>query len=588
MSGVHALRFVIVCFLAMSFAAGCAIPVVQLEPTVTLSPILPSTTPTEIVQTATPTVTPEPTPLPEHRIGVRVVDGLGEFYNRLTSERFIPRGNNYIRLAAQVGFNGETFVYHSTFNVDHYDRKQADDALNKMHADGYNVVRIFVQGSCRTACIGDLAGGLNAEYLKNVADFLRLAKDHEIYVIVTTDAEPGTPYYFKLLDSTWSENFGGTNSAYLRGGGVLVGREFWKDLVEGLIAQGAPLDAVLAYQLRNEFFFETNAGPFTLSSGTVDTANGKTYDLTSAEERQRMMDENLNFWIDQIRAAILELDPTALVTVGFFPPDAPNPWDSAPRYIRTYPAVWQSTIDFIDFHPYPGGYSLDKLVENFGMGSTEEKPVIMGEFGMARSAATKIEKAARVLHDWQVESCKYGFDGWLLWTWDSVEQGDFYNALAGSGQINEVLAPVNRPDPCQPGDFPFFENNLALNKPVRASRSLESNPASQAVNGTSNDWWGAGDFAPQWIEIDLGEPMTVGLIRLVTSQSPAGLTRHQLWAGSARDSLSLVHTFEGNTYDLQTLEFAPETALENVRYIRVLTKQSPSWISWREIEVLTP
>jgi hypothetical protein len=28
--------------------------------------------------------------------------------------------------------------------------------------------------------------------------------------------------------------------------------------------------------------------------------------------------------------------------------------------------------------------------------------------------------------------------------------------------------------------------------------------------------------------------------------------------------------------------------MENVRYVRVVTKASPSWVAWKEIEVLAP
>ncbi len=590
MSGGKILLSIISFLLIMLLGTGCSTPTTTPEPTSLPSPTAPTATPSPTIEPPPPTAVPSPTTVlpPKHRIGVHVVDGIGEFFDRATGEKFVPRGNNYIRLSAQTGFAGETFVYHSTFSVGLYDPNKANEALRNMHADGYNVVRVFVQGSCRSACIGDPAGGLNKDYMANVADFLQKAKANDIYVIITTDAEPGTPYYKHLLDTTWNEDFGGTNSNYLRGGGVLVGKTFWQDFIQALIEQDAPLDAILAYELRNEFFFETNAGPLYLHSRSVSTANGKTYDMASEEDRQRMMDEGLVFWIDQIRAAILERDPTALVTVGFFPPDAPNPWNSAPRYIRTNPAVWQSTIDFIDFHPYPGGYGLDKLVENFGMAGMHEKPIIMGEFGAARSAYPSTAATARVLQDWQVVSCNYGFDGWLLWTWDSVEQQDFYNGLSEAGQINQVLAPANRTDPCQPGDFSFLEQNMALRKPVIASRSLNSNPADFAVDGTTNDWWGSGDFAPQWIEIDLREPASIGSIRLVPSQLPSGYTRHQIWVGASRDTLYLLHTFEGNTYDGQTLEFLPETPIKNVRYIRVVTKESPSWVSWREIEVLAP
>jgi hypothetical protein len=106
------------------------------------------------------------------------------------------------------------------------------------------------------------------------------------------------------------------------------------------------------------------------------------------------------------------------------------------------------------------------------------------------------------------------------------------------------------------------------------------------VNGSRADWWGSGSPPPQWIEIDLGGPRTVSLIRLVASQSPAGRTVHQVWAGPAADRLRLLHTFSDDTEDFEVLEFKPTPSLEGVRFVRVVTTQSPSWVSWREIELI--
>jgi hypothetical protein len=269
---------------------------------------------------------PPPTPAPaEHRIRVRTVNGVAEFYDHQTGQPFVPRGANSIRLADLRSTSGGRLNYHSTFNVGMYDASEAEQALAQMQADGYNAVRVFLTPSCMSGCIGDPAAGLSRDYAANVADFLRRAKAHEIYVILTTDGEPDTPYYNDILNTTWSDEFSGTNFAYLLRGGIMVGQQFWTDLVEALIAQQAPLDAVLAYALRNEFFFETNAPPLSLTSGRVTTANGKVYDMAVEDDKQRMMDENLVLYIDQIRAAIRQVDPTALVTIGFFPPDRPNP-----------------------------------------------------------------------------------------------------------------------------------------------------------------------------------------------------------------------------------------------------------------------
>jgi hypothetical protein len=39
---------------------------------------------------------------------------------------------------------------------------------------------------------------------------------------------------------------------------------------------------------------------------------------------------------------------------------------------------------------------------------------------------------------------------------------------------------------------------------------------------------------------------------------------------------------------MQSLQFEPEEPLQDVRYLRVTTTLSPSWVAWREIEVIAP
>lgn len=520
---------------------------------------------------------------------MRLVDGVGEFYDRVTGKKFVPRGNNYIRLDDQIAPGGQIF-FHSTFNVGSYEPDRAEQALEIMQAEGYNTVRVMLNACCLANALGDSAGGVSSEYVANLTDFLNKAKANGIYVLLEPGDIPATGGYLELMDSTWSADFAGNSASLLRPGGVQANIKRWQDLIGELVRQSAPLDAIFAYELGNEIFFESNLPPFSLRSGVVHTANGKTYDLALEQDKQRMMDDGLVYWIDTLRAEILSLDPSGLVTVGFFWPQQPHPSRIGdPRVIETRPPIWESSADFIDLHPYPGwDLTLPEYVDNFGMAGMEEKPIIMGEFGAAQSSYATESEAARALHDWQVESCHYGFDGWLLWTWDSEEQTDFYNGLTGEGQIDKALAPIDRPDPCQPGEFAFFEVNLALGRAVRASRTLQGYPPSNAVDGTASDWWGGGAPPPQWIEIDLGEPATIGLIRLVTSQSPAGTTRHQVWLGSTPDELYLAYTFEGETADSQILEFLPQAPIEGVRYVRVVTESSPSWVGWREIEVLAP
>jgi hypothetical protein len=61
-----------------------------------------------------------------------------------------------------------------------------------------------------------------------------------------------------------------------------------------------------------------------------------------------------------------------------------------------------------------------------------------------------VADAAAALKAWQIGGCAYHVKGWLLWTWDTDEAPDGWNALESDGSINRALAPVSRPDPCAP------------------------------------------------------------------------------------------------------------------------------------------
>ena len=393
-----------------------------------------------------PTLVPTQGPL-EHHIAIRVVNGAGEFYNRLTGQKFVPRGMNYIRLGPQKRDDGSTQIYHSVFDPDKYDPVAVAAALEKMHADGYNAVRVFLSQNT----MGTPTAGLSIDYIENVADFLQLAMQNELYVIFTQDWLPGGKYG-AVINQECCELFNFNNAQNLPGAAVRAYELFYKDFISMLFDTNAPTDFIFSYELRNEFYYDTDYPPLSLTTGTVTTANGKTYDMSLAEDKQQMVEENLVYFIDTVRAAILEVDPTALVSIGFFHPQEPNSARIGDlRLAVTEPAIWQSTADFVDLHPYPGfELTLEQYVENFGINGMQEKPIIMGEFGGEVSRFSSIFAAAQTFINWQVESCQYGFDGWLFWTWDLNEQPDFFNALMNDGAINGVLAPVVRPDPCSP------------------------------------------------------------------------------------------------------------------------------------------
>jgi hypothetical protein len=395
--------------------------------------------------------------LAPHPIAVRPTSsGIAEFYDVATGNSLTPRGNNYIRLAwQQPPFPGSPqSYYHSTFNVGLYDSARAETALSTMQANGYNIVRVFLNGCCVNSIGNPNGAGLSSAYIANMVDFLGRAANHHVYVLITSDWLPSQGGY----NTGPCNGFTLVNVNNLCPGGVAATVQFFHDLVQALIAQGAHLDAIFSYELRNEYYYSSDQDPLDWTSGNVTAADGRTYDMSSNSSRQQMMDNGLIYFTDQVQAAIVALDPTALVDVGFFSPQTPNPTrigDS--RVIEVYPMIANSTADFADLHPYPiiSDLTLPQLVQNYGfVGYQQQKPVLMGEFGAFESDYPLISDAASVLQSWQTQSCAYSFKGWLLWTWDTFESEQVtppytWAALAGDGSINVALAPATRPDPCQ-------------------------------------------------------------------------------------------------------------------------------------------
>ena len=112
--------------------------------------------------------------------------------------------------------------------------------------------------------------------------------------------------------------------------------------------------------------------------------------------------------------------------------------------------------------------------------------------------------------------------------------------------------------------------------------------ASLAVDGNWWTYWNSGNFPPQWIEVDLDAVHTVGEIRLGITQLPDSPTTHSVFGrSSTSEPWTLLHTFDGYTVDQQVLTYVAPTPLE-LRFIRVETTSSWSWVAWREVEVYSP
>jgi Ca2+-binding RTX toxin-like protein len=127
--------------------------------------------------------------------------------------------------------------------------------------------------------------------------------------------------------------------------------------------------------------------------------------------------------------------------------------------------------------------------------------------------------------------------------------------------------------------------NLTRGRPVRASLSLPDRPPELAVDGHVRLIWGALD-APAWIEGDFNGYATVERIQLVVGQAPSGKTRHVV-LGLGRDGRwRYLTTFSGDTHDGQVLRYTAPRPWSGIRAIRVVTRESPSWVAWKEIQAL--
>ncbi|MBN2009827.1 cellulase family glycosylhydrolase [candidate division KSB1 bacterium] len=142
-----------------------------------------------------------------------------------------------------------------------------------------------------------------------------------------------------------------------------------------------------------------------------------------------------------------------------------------------------------------------------------------------------------------------------------------------------IVAPDDEPP------LPISSHNFAYMKPVTASQSLNENPPDYAVDGNRDTFWGAGSHPTQWIEVDLQTPVDIQRINLITSQYPDGFTAHTVWGLPSGGQYIKLHEFNGITGDDQELTVMPSSPWLAIKRIRIETTQSPSWVSWREIEV---
>ncbi|HEX7001806.1 MAG TPA: discoidin domain-containing protein [Trueperaceae bacterium] len=522
------------------------------------------------------------------RIGIRTVAGAAEFYDTVTGEEFVPRGHNFVKFTFSADPVNGPGIFDRVMAVGRYDEAEYRTDFEAMRALGYNVVRVMLETCGALDCIYPEDGtgrGLSGPYLDNVAALLELAAEEDMYVWLTSNTLPDIGYYSQLGYSGATDLVSEGQSHLLGESGMQAYREYYTDLFTGLIARDARLDRMFSFSIRNEHWYDLREKPWTLSEGLVTPANGETYDLSDPADHRRLAEESLIHFVDEMVPVIKALAPTALVSIGFFAPNEPVEWRPGDfKFVLTSRVLRESNADFFDLHsgPNPFGFTVDEIQVQYDAVGIQDKPLVVGELAGFKDPYPSIHLAAQDMVDWQTDTCLAGYDGWLTWHWE----GDAFEGLWGSDGtvVGEALAPALHPDPCATVVVP--NPNLAYGRPVTASAELAGEPAANAVDGTGMQW-GSGADAPQHIEIDLGEGTLVGTVLLKVAQFPEGATVHEVYGGPTSPAGTLLHTFAQETAEGDVLRVDFPIPVE-LRYVRVLTTSSPSWVAWQEIEVYAP
>lgn len=93
-------------------------------------------------------------------------------------------------------------------------------------------------------------------------------------------------------------------------------------------------------------------------------------------------------------------------------------------------------------------------------------------------------------------------------------------------------------------------------------------------------YYNSGGYAPQYVELQLPGLYTVTTVCLEVAQLPNGNTHTQLYVGTTSNPTTLVSDLNGYTYSGQWINITYSPPLTNVRFLRLTTLVSPSWVAW--------
>jgi hypothetical protein len=366
----------------------------------------------------------------------------GEHVFTLNNNETYLRGSNYLRLA-----NASMPIL---FEPDLYPRWRGDIeiALKQMHTYGYNYVRVFIDCPTLYHGFGLKSPGVPISFTQNIVDFLITASKYQISVMLTAIWTP-INYQSIIMSYPVPPNVTGTNVVIFHKGQAVGKAQFFIDFLKEI--QNASLIAfqnIFAIDIFNEISVSVHEQPYSLTSGIV-TFVGVQYDMAKGTDRQELLDVCGNIWFNTVYKAIKSVAPSILVSTSLFSPNSvghngfdgvqPRPLNADGRYPLRPASLVNSLADYIDLHVYPGHN--DTQAQFDGAALSRAKPLLLGETGAFKVPYPTALSGAAVIKDVMIESVKYGFTGWAIWTWDTIEQFTLWTLTEANNTMNNVLAP---------------------------------------------------------------------------------------------------------------------------------------------------
>ncbi|CAF1079893.1 unnamed protein product [Adineta ricciae] len=350
------------------------------------------------------------------------------------------RGTNYIPL-----LNG---TRHALFEPSLYSTWKIEDELTQMKIYGYNYVRVFLSCPYLYSGFGLSSPGISINYTKNLVDFLLRASNHQISVMLTGDFNPLN--YQSIINSyPLPANVTGINLIVFHRGQIAAKAQFFQDLLSQirLLSQIA-FENIFAIDIFNEISISVHCQPFSLTNGFVSFED-ILYDMSKGIDRQQLLDIAGNIWMDSIVKAIKFISSNISVTASLFSPNAVGhdgfdgveirPVGADDRYPLRSASLIKGLADYTDLHVYASN-NVQKELE--GAALSREKPILMGETGAYTGDFPNASIAALAIKKVIIDSFNYRFNGWGIWTWNSVDQiPRFWTLTEQNNTINKVLSP---------------------------------------------------------------------------------------------------------------------------------------------------